>query len=161
MDFMSEKKYVVPEGMLNAFHDALCHTREVDEDNALEAALRWLGENPIVPTHDQIDEMQIACDLPAFAHHGFERICEEWQLRMFLAPEPGLAKDGTVEFLTGSTRPVAIWWQGKRWPIATIAEPEPRVPEQIKDLWEASPTPDTKKRTIEAYRRGQSSLRKE
>ena len=83
-----QKKIIVPEGMKKAFHDALFHTLEVDEDNALEAAFRWLSENPIVPTHDQIDEMQIACDLPAFAHHGFERICEEWQRRMFLAPIP-------------------------------------------------------------------------
>jgi hypothetical protein len=38
--------------------------------------------------------------------------------------------------------------------------PEPEVPEAIQDLWDASPTPDTKRRTIEAYRRGKESSKK-
>lgn len=32
----------------------------------------------------------------------------------------------------------------------------PEVPEEIKDLWDSSPTPDTKRRVVEAYRRGRA-----
>jgi len=87
-DEMSEK-IQVPSGML----DAACrqtwanHARSQVEE-IVRGALGWLSENPIVPTHTQIDAMQISCDLPVFAHHGFERICEEWQRHMFDAQEP-------------------------------------------------------------------------
>jgi len=77
-------------------------------------------------------------------------------------------KDGTVEYLNGTTRPVAIWWEGKRWPIATLSDHEVKVPRIIEDLIPAEGkqvgpfyygiTPDeierTKKVVIEAFNRG-------
>lgn len=84
----SLKKYVVPEGMLKAAYetawgespkDTIVQTFKV----ALEAALLWLSENPIVPTDDFVEE--------AIREHSRTNIkwaCAEWQCRMFLSPEP-------------------------------------------------------------------------
>jgi hypothetical protein len=43
------------------------------------------------------------------------------------------------------------------WQRRMFLAPELEVPEEVKDLWQSSPTPDTKRRTLEAYRRGQKS----
>ncbi len=63
------------------------------------------------------------------------------ELGYITMPDP---PDGTVEFLNGTTRPVAVWWKEKRWNVPTIspleaAEPSPfvhgpRIP--IPDNWE-------------------------
>lgn len=62
-------------------------------DVGLEAALRWLSDNPIVPTEKQWNEAGVAVYQryrekvgPSFNYHHSE-ICAEWQRRMFLAPE--------------------------------------------------------------------------
>ena len=50
-----EKRYVVPDGMLKAIHAAMITVipggTQPDYERAMgEAAIRWLAENPIVPT---------------------------------------------------------------------------------------------------------------
>ena len=131
---MSEKKIVVPEGMIRAVEDRcgdLCKyggksqsVRFVSQ-TAVEAALRWLSENPILPTAEQlystIGKLPVAmCDIVWTERD--RALIAEWQRRMFLAPEP-------------------------------------EVPEEIKDLWQAQPTPDAKRRTVEAFQRGQQVSR--
>jgi len=82
---MSEKKIVVPEGMLKA---ALAAANldfrgcgRVEE--ALRAALRWLSENPIGPTKEQDH------DLAEWSEMNIDECpFKEWVRRMFLAPEP-------------------------------------------------------------------------
>ena len=94
---MSEKKYVLPEGMLEAAYDAQLPAdnpsfswEEADEltrrfyRRMMEAALRWLSDNPQVPTMEQATEMSDnghPCVLDGVWY------ATEWQRRMFLAPE--------------------------------------------------------------------------
>ena len=78
---MSDKRYIVPEGMLKAAHDeAVRSAGQIGK--CLEAGLRWLSENPIVPTEQQLS------DIAADAHVCMDEVIAEWQRRMFLAPEP-------------------------------------------------------------------------
>ena len=110
---MSDKKILVPEGMLKAaveavrvrsefgFHfidnkDELRSRRArivAQTQDTLEAALLWLSENPIVPTNEQT---QGVCD-SIFV--GSEYLLDprdamvEWQRRMFLAPEPEVPEE--------------------------------------------------------------------
>lgn len=126
---MTEKKYVVPYGMLRAAADADMLSIEHSPESELapirlhlEAALRWLAENPIVPTsQDQADLLSTwrrndkACGYPT---NGVAEMTAEWQRRMFLAPDPV-------------------------------------VPEEIKDLLCGLPSSDNL--ILEAYRRGQES----
>ena len=96
-----ERRIVIPEGMLKAAwsvvgsndDEALCSL-------ILEAALRWLSENPQFPTPEQ------ACSI---ARYGLEfsraqrfednsaasvqAMLLEWQRRMFLAPEPEIPEE--------------------------------------------------------------------
>ena len=97
---MSETKIKVPEGMRRAAEDAV--VRDLPGSNycgivnvGLEAALRWLSENPIVPTMEQATEMSDSghpCVLDGVWY------ATEWQRRMFLAPEPEVpeALDGML-----------------------------------------------------------------
>jgi hypothetical protein len=94
---MSDKRIVVPEGMLRAaWHAQLPAdnpTFEWDEGDEMsrnfyrrifEAALRWLSDNPQVPTMEQATEMSDSghpCVLDGVWY------ATEWQRRMFLAPE--------------------------------------------------------------------------
>lgn len=87
---MIRKKIVVPEGMYEA---ALKHQDSgIQCSAALEAALRWLSDNPIVPTREQAQEIHLAT---YSSFHSEDITTEikinmavEWQRRMFLAPEP-------------------------------------------------------------------------
>ena len=134
---MSDKRYVVPEGMLKAIEEALslafkdfhamghptCSVKEEIEfywafmaNRAGESVAVWLSENPIVPTEQQCSELwknahEIGGSLPC-------NIAVEWQRRCFLAPDP-------------------------------------EVPEELKDLLNC--TIDQRKSIIEAFRRGQRS----
>lgn len=61
---MTEKKIKVPEGMLDAAYRE-AHRRNIHEFDTqlgaiLEAALRWLSENPIVPTDE--DQKRLTAD---------------------------------------------------------------------------------------------------
>lgn len=89
---MSEKKIKVPEGMLKAFLGGREEPKErvvtewTPERSGLEAALRWLSENPIVPTDEQLASMfKEFPEGPSVI--GPKQIIELWQRRCFLAPE--------------------------------------------------------------------------
>jgi len=92
---MSEKRYVIPKGMLEAAilsHPFDPRTKFIPE--MLEAALRWLSDNPIVPTAKQSAELESLCrinDEPMCMDAIF--YCSEWQRRMFLAPEPEVPEE--------------------------------------------------------------------
>ena len=120
---MSDKKILVPEGMLKAAVEAVRDRSEFgfhfidnkDElrsrrarivaqtQDTLEAALLWLSENPIVPTNEQT---QGVCD-SIFV--GSENLLDprdamvEWQRRMFLAPEPEVPEEINDLRLGGQT----------------------------------------------------------
>lgn len=134
---MSEKKIVVPTGMIEAAHVAwqMHPIRGYDPDDAinkaLEAAIRWLSENPIVPTRKQWDEIGASPEVYGHVYSNSDEaeieLCVAWQRRMFLAPEP-------------------------------------EIPEAVKDLLEfwidignAETSSDTNRRILEAYRRGQKN----
>lgn len=82
-------KIKVPEGMIKeavkASRIAAC-----PEDYMrliLEAALRWLAENPIVPNEVVTYDLATSGKKP-FNMDSIAWYCSEWQRRMFLAPEP-------------------------------------------------------------------------
>jgi hypothetical protein len=82
---------IVPEGMLKAVEDIFMRSW-FSPKRVLEAALRWLAENPIVPTEEQVDAMarHHEKDGGSLSDTGvlFERdAIAEWQRRMFLAPD--------------------------------------------------------------------------
>ncbi len=83
------KRIVVPSGMVEAAMDATIPQAHTNKERrnvylAVEASLRWLSENPIIPTDEQVEEMRIKL-VPVHPHWG--NIVAEWQRRMFLAPE--------------------------------------------------------------------------
>ena len=86
-------KIQVPDGMSQAVHKAFIDASTQDEfvgvdsdalQMILEAALRWLSENPRVPTDAQIEDMKIKL-VPVHPH--WSNIVAEWQRRMFIAPD--------------------------------------------------------------------------
>ena len=94
---MSEKRYVVPEGMLTETEVAIVNSITSGHNKswemakvALEAALRWQSENPIVPTDEQIDGMSVGNFSHGAGRRAVKRGAVEWQRRMYLAPEPVL-----------------------------------------------------------------------
>jgi len=143
---MSEKKYVLPNGMERAAWDAMDAHAKVHGPAVgcvlgsmcsltagLEAAIRWQAENPAVPTPEQGREIRAVWDhvdrlKDASVCDFVETICREWQRRMYLAPEP-------------------------------------EVPEAVEDLMHKNRKPYTvdctpeaqDQRILEAYRRGQKS----
>jgi hypothetical protein len=92
-----EKKIVVPQGMIERAVQATCHfpiamaLHDSITPEILAAALRWLSENPIVPTEAQA--LAIVSSKPPAIMNAFDNwevarwgACE-WQRRMFLAPD--------------------------------------------------------------------------
>ena len=126
-DNVSEVKVKVPNGMLKAVEDrygdvyASGFNRKVVTAD-LEAALRWLAENPIVPkTFDELPTVGYFSDSSTWGTKGtpeyeqkrqenyldgMRRLLAEWQRRMFLAPEP--------EFLEGVGSVSAISFRRRR-----------------------------------------------
>ena len=94
MGMGEQVKVKVPQGMFNAAMD--CHNYIPDHRiirKELEAALRWLSENPIVPTKEQIDSMigsnsQLHWGWDTYWREHTSAWITEWQRRMFLTPEP-------------------------------------------------------------------------
>lgn len=93
---MSEKRYLVPEGMLRAAGYAFmrCLADGKYLNAALEAALRWQSENPIVPTNGQL----WACEMAVSGQgkgpfEGCSAVIAEWQRRMYLAPGSGVSEE--------------------------------------------------------------------
>jgi hypothetical protein len=142
---MSEKKYVVPEGMLKAAieaSDSLPYMK-TDIRRGLEAAFRWLAENPIVPTDKQVREM--------------------------IAPKFGINSKELNGNMIASGITAAITWQRRMFLVS-----EPEVPEEIKDLLipnffnsidvilgieKTRSEDDYRKNIIEAYHRGRLSAK--
>ena len=84
---MGEKRVVVPEGM----YDAAMKYQDsgIQCGAALEAALRWLSENPIVPSVEQCDAIRdVLGPREDLMQWQVKEVAFEWQRRMFLAPEP-------------------------------------------------------------------------
>jgi hypothetical protein len=92
---MTAHEIKVPQGMLEAAMEAV---GDYPQDTlammqALEAALRWLSENPIVPTIERCNEIVDRWGLGHPLHPDppvvwVMRGIEEGQRRMFRAPEP-------------------------------------------------------------------------
>jgi hypothetical protein len=81
---MSDKMIMVPDGMLRAARFPFIHEQKLEI--ILEAALKWLSQNPIKPTFEQLQQMEKSLGLSnSIATPDY---CAEWQRRMFLAPEP-------------------------------------------------------------------------
>ena len=89
----SEKKIVVPDGMRVAAAKAVHETcGKVDYHPqiriALEAALCWLSENPIVPTHEQLQKIADFHKRGTCYPESINLYVVGFQECMFLAPEP-------------------------------------------------------------------------
>lgn len=100
-DTVSQTKIKVPEGMLLAASEFDPGAGEYNIEPILEAALRWMSENPIVPT--VADALTLLQERVASGHLSNKEYCaipattircviREWQRRMFLAPEPGVTE---------------------------------------------------------------------
>lgn len=92
---MNEKKIVVPEGMMKA---AKRYSRNPEDEFYLEvalgAAIRWLAENPIVPTkkearamYSEVRSLSVKNGTSNWADSFAGTYAVEWQRRMFLAPD--------------------------------------------------------------------------
>jgi hypothetical protein len=107
---MRQRKIVVPEGMLKVAvaaawsHIGFSHPqasirvqKEIEESFrvSLEAALRWLSENPIVPTDAQLELFLTAQGLPNTGtfRSALSLFAGYFQRRMFLAPEPEVPEE--------------------------------------------------------------------
>ena len=106
---MSGKKYAVPEGMKQAAEEAeeeyLCdgQSRDVCRKVILEAALRWQAENPIVPTHAEVERILEMVQFQGLRGTSLDRLQDfvaMWQRRMYLAPEPEVS-EGIKDLLSG------------------------------------------------------------
>jgi hypothetical protein len=102
-------KIAIPAGMLEAFHKAEYHFGlkwdDATLDKMLDAAIRWLVENPIVPTQDQRKELLSLCnEVCRTLQKDYEadevsavNAAIEWQRIMFLATEP---KETEAQFVS-------------------------------------------------------------
>lgn len=112
---MSEKKIVIPEGMLDAavddhmyrWKESSCDLYRASAEGAQEEAtvresftaafkvgLRWLSEHPIAPTEAVMKECEKGWLEEGGNRKGdfFSYVLLEWQRRMFLEPEPDIPK---------------------------------------------------------------------
>lgn len=178
-------KIQVPPAMLTAARNAgewgsrlLTGYEHQQLEASLEAALRWLSENPIVPTKKQLENLWYESQGKG-PEGTIEHCIAEWQRRMFLAPEPEKAaikqcpKCGCDVFLRETNRIIAHRIYGKRCEASecdygSFFTPEPEVPEAIKYMQRihyesllgyADPQAELDRHLLklltEAYRRGQ------
>lgn len=116
---MTDKRYAVPEGMLQAGRAVYSGyvTAEEGARVILEAALRWQdGELEKMIQGDPYanDRFMRSETLNENAcRTGFNQAIHEVR-RMFLAPEPEY-KDGTVIWKEGTTIPLGVWSGGKMY----------------------------------------------
>ena len=87
---MSEKKIVIPEGMIKAYEEAACDKYSMVHDwkGGLKAAIEWLAMNPIIPTDEQVDSLAMEHEWP---NHKW--MLTEWQRRMFLSYDSKVPKE--------------------------------------------------------------------
>lgn len=100
---MSEKKYVVPEGMLKAAIESVQDGGFDRYRKFLETAIQWLAENPIVPSGRHLQEMSDSLTKQGDVYHSTEAYCTEWQRRMFLRPQIGKFAEATARSFRGVT----------------------------------------------------------
>lgn len=104
-------RIIVPEGMSSSGGTALAgmfgypkpEPRHIDEANCvLRAALRWLTENPIVPTEKQFAKLY---DELSEVNDGrlTYRAVVEWQRVMFSAPKPNPVVEKVKQTVMGTT----------------------------------------------------------
>jgi hypothetical protein len=84
------KNYIVPQGMLQAAKDA---SDGIDPEGyflhgPMVAAIKWLSNNPIRPTVDQVKDIGRILAKDKDKYETSSDFAVEWQRRMFLAPEP-------------------------------------------------------------------------
>lgn len=92
---MSDTKYLIPEcGFKAALENIpkfkIAGLEEEIIKQALQDFVRWLSENPIVPTPKDVDKLYL--DWQAVTEYDSSQMplwaSIEWQRRMFLAPKP-------------------------------------------------------------------------
>ena len=152
------QKIVVPEEMLQAAMNSIRPNWAELVPPILQAALRWLSENPIVPTsHDVCSEMHRTINAKGYCCYQ-SALLAEWQRRMFVAPEPEIDR---VDFYIRSSSGEYIPFtpnEGQKAMLGIMTEPE--IPEEIADLMGADCITygeGIDKIIIEAFRRGQKS----
>lgn len=107
---MNDRGILVPKEMLNVAIEATKGELEYGGNaltitlSCIKSALRWLSENPIAPTHDDVMAI-VKYGLEFSRRYGtnditgaaVEAMIYEWQRRMFLAPELTVAElDATI-----------------------------------------------------------------
>ena len=107
---MNEKKIVLPEGMLKAAMDDIGERRGTYGgriiEGALEAALRWLSDHPIIPTDTQMQALwDDSVGAGPFGTAKFAAV--NWQRRMFLASEPEVPEEIKDLMLVGVNEEVS------------------------------------------------------
>ena len=70
---------------------------EKDVKVAVEAVLRWLSENPIVPS--EVQARALVSDGDPYEWPLVQEGATEWQRRMFVAPEPEVPEETLLEDL--------------------------------------------------------------
>lgn len=107
---MSDKKYAVPDGMLDVGIEAWRNGLNSDipstlVNHILEAAIRWQSENTPHPTDKEFGEL-IVSGSSSIGQERWEHstewmragiLCHEWVRRMYLAPEPEVPVDEEKE----------------------------------------------------------------
>lgn len=186
-------KIVVPRGMLkearHAFFDPSKALREASDTeclfSAIEAALRWWLENPMCPTHVEVESILSMVQFQGLRGTNLDRLQDfavMCQRRMFLAPDPEAVRsfikneveigwrDGLVT-AGPFIRQNACWTPDQAEKFAEHLKSsaqkareqkleEPEVPkDEVKDLmWpNARSAGDHDRSVIEAYRRGQKA----
>jgi hypothetical protein len=94
----TEKRYKVPDGMLEAaveawrmpgfdgFDDGLPHVAATNTTRKiLEAAVYWLAEHPVVPTDEQMYKL-LGSSMVATDRFAVEHALIRWQRQLFIAP---------------------------------------------------------------------------
>lgn len=173
------RRYTVPVGMINAAWVAVGAKMKECVDKgygnrpaelhvariAVEAALRWLSENPVIPSQDEIGKK-----FPEWSASSFQaqKVIMWWQRHMFLAPESNWVDDVIETAPTGYTPTHEeldkiwnhIFRAGHGW-----FPPESRKEEIISDLFfqtqivEKGRTMTANERIQEAYRRGKERIK--
>lgn len=164
---MSDTKYLIPEcGFKAALENIpkfnIAGLEEEIIKQALQDFVRWLSDNPIVPSYDDMEYMShrvlqgsIAREDKKIARIIVDNCCE-WQRRMFLAPEP--ERDWKTE-ITNSFREVFPVEEGYiSPPFRDSNQSVAEVDARISDLLFNSPTHVTiqvaEDRIRRAFRRG-------
>jgi hypothetical protein len=88
---MSETRYIVPKGMLEAADYQWRHG--VQLEGLIEATLRWLAEHPMVPTDEQINEFYAGESEAGVSFDFLRRFAVWYQKRMFLEPAAVVPKE--------------------------------------------------------------------